>query len=323
MKTNLPDIPPLNPPAWCFNGHVHTIARSLFGDTTMPDCRRIEIPTPDDDFLELDVIRQDPDAPVIVLFHGLEGSTGRYYMAELMHRLKDEGYSLVGVNFRSCGSRLNRQPRFYHSGETSDYATVFGWVTDHFNEAPMGAVGFSLGANALLKSLGEQKEVHPLQAAVAVSAPYDLKLGSKRLSKGFNRIYDFRFLRTLRNKLEEKRTHHPGLPRFEGSSLYEFDDQVTSIIHDFDNADHYYESCSSRRFVGDIRKPVLLIHSKEDPLCPIEGMPLETIKNNPALDYVITDEGGHVGFCSRNGNWLNGLIAGYLNRQLSGRNSSG
>lgn len=316
LKSSLSDIPLFRSPSWCFNGHVHTIARSLFGGARLPYQRRIEISTPDNDFLELDIINQHNDKPVIALFHGLEGSSERYYITELARALDARGYSVVAVNFRSCGSRMNRQPRFYHSGETEDYATVFKWIQNEFPGHKTGVAGFSLGGNALLKSLGEQQEGHPANAAVAVSVPYDLRMGAVNISKGFNKVYDYRFLRSLQKKLEEKRREYPDLPKFNGSTLYEFDDQVTSIVHGFANAEDYYARCSSRKFIADIKTSALLIHSEEDPLCPVTAMPVGKIKENPFLDYIITDEGGHVGFCSEPKGWLNKVIVNYLDHKI-------
>ena len=316
LTSSLPKIPAFRSPFWCYNAHVHTIACSFLNGVPSPYQKRIEIPTPDDDFLEIDVIDQQNNKPVIALFHGLEGSTERYYMTELAEELKEEGFSVVALNFRSCGSRMNRQPRFYHSGETKDYATFFRWIKQEFPGNKIGAVGFSLGANALLKSLGEEMNHHPADIAVAVSTPYDLRMGSLNISKGFNRVYDYRFLRSLRTKLAEKRKQYPELPHFTGSTLYDFDDQVTSIVHGFAGAEDYYARCSSRKFLTDIRKPALLIHSDEDPLCPIAGMPLDKVKENPLLDYIITDEGGHVGFLSEPEGWLNYVILCYLEKYL-------
>lgn len=315
MKTNLRHVPHFRSPRWCFNGHVHTIYRSLTGDTDLPEVNRIEIPTPDNDFLELDcAIRADSEA-TIALFHGLEGSTERYYMVETMKTLLRNGYSVVGVNFRSCGSKMNDRPRFYHSGETNDYATVFKWIAENYPDQKLGAVGFSLGGNALIKFLAENED-DLLKAAVGISVPYDLRLGSMLLSKGFHRVYEYRFLRTLKKKLEIKRQQFPDLPTFSGSTIYEFDDQVTAIIHGFDGAEDYYEQCSARRFVEDIRTDTLLIHSREDPLCPIEAMPIAKINQNKFTDYIITDKGGHVGFRSKPGGWLNFVIENYLSSNI-------
>lgn len=316
MKTNLRHVPHFAAPRWCFNGHVHTIARSLRGDTTGAPVERIEIPTPDEDFLELDCAMLPDSRAVIALFHGLEGSTNRYYMIETMKTLLRKNYSVVGVNFRSCGSRMNNRPRFYHSGETGDYTTVFHWVREQHPDKKLGAVGFSLGANALLKFLAEVGSTSPLEAAVAVSVPYDLRLGSLMLSKGFRRVYEQYFLHTLRKKLEIKRQQFSDLPIFSGSTLFAFDDQVTGPLHGFEGAEDYYHQCSSGRFIEQIQTDTLLIHSRQDPLCPIEAMPVAKINTNEFTDYIITDEGGHVGFWSRPKGWLQFVIENYLSSNI-------
>lgn len=317
METNLRHIPALPTPRWTFNGHVHTIARSLFGDTDPPqEVERLELPTPDGDFLELDCAINSGSEAIVVLFHGLEGSSRRYYIVELAKELIEEGYSVVGVNFRSCGGKMNRRARFYHSGETGDYANVFNWIHEKYPGQKVGAVGFSLGGNALVKSLAEEGSDHLLDAAAAVSVPYDLRMGSIMLSKGFHRLYEYRFLRTLKTKLELKREEFPELPEFTGSTLFDFDDQVTAPVHGFSGAEDYYERCSARRFVDDIRIPTLLVHSREDPLCPIEAMPAARIFQNPAIDYIITEKGGHVGFWSKPRGWLNYMIRKYFGQRL-------
>lgn len=315
MRTNLRHVPRFVAPRWCFNGHVHTIARSLTGDTDPPPVERIEIPTPDGDFLELDRgILPDSDR-IVVLFHGLEGSTDRYYMVETMKTLLKNEFSVIAVNFRSCGSKMNNKPRFYHSGATGDYQTVFEWVQQHYPQKEIGAVGFSLGGNALIKYLAEY-ESNPVQAAVAVSVPYDLRLGSILISSGLHRLYGYYFLRSLTRKLEVKRQRFPELPTFTGSTLYEFDDQVTAPLHGFGGADDYYERCSARRFIGAVHTDTLMIHSQEDPLCPAEAMPLDTINQNECTDYIVTGRGGHVGFRSTPKGWLQFVIENYLSSNI-------
>lgn len=310
-------VPRLHTPNWTFNGHIHTICSSLFGKTRKPPHKRIEIDTPDNDFLELDVIRFNNTNPVVVLFHGLEGSTSRYYMTELMNALYTFKYSVIAVNFRSCGSRLNRQKRFYHSGETKDPLTVFRWAQKQFPGRKLFAAGFSLGSNVLLKSLGELGFGHPVDAAVGISTPYDLKEGSHALSHGFNQVYDKLFVFTLAQKARAKRKKYPDIPKFEGTTLYEFDNQITSKIHGFKDAEDYYKQCSSRHFIQDIKKPTLLIHSRQDPLCPYHSIPLHKIENNNYTDIIVTNEGGHVGFWSKPYGWLNRSIVNFFNRLVN------
>ena len=296
---------------WAFNAHTHTVISS-FGKGKKIDVERLEINTRDNDFLEIDLIDLKNNRPVAALFHGLEGSSKRVYIRNLMHDLSKAGISSAALNFRGCGASINLQKRFYHSGETSDYSLFFDWIRNRFPDKLIYAAGFSLGGNALIKSLGEEGVSHPVQKAVAVSPPYDLKAGSLNLEHGFNRIYANRFLKTLVRKLKLKKANHPDLPTFNGSTLYEFDDQVTAPIHGFNNAEHYYETCSSKHFLEAVKKPSLIIHSHEDTLCPLKFAPFEIIENNPNIETVFTEKGGHVGFIGSPRNWLNKTILAWL-----------
>ncbi len=298
---------------WAFNSHIHTIVSSQILSFKRVDSERVQISTPDNDFLEIDVIKAPKSGPVVALFHGLEGNTDRFYIRNLMYELKSSGYSVVAMNFRSCGSKMNIQKRLYHSGETHDYETLFKWISNTFKHIPIYAVGFSLGANALIKSLAELGESHPVCKAVAVSPPYDLKLGSLNLNKGFNKIYQYKFLRSLVLKLELKRTEYPEIPEFRGSNLYEFDDQITAPIHGFNSANHYYETCSSKKFLGEIKTPLLIIHSEEDTLTPLRFAPFKKIQNNQYIQTIFTKSGGHVGFITEPRNWLERTIITWLN----------
>jgi hypothetical protein len=128
------------------------------------------------------------------------------------------------------------------------------------------------------------------------------------MNQGINKLYEKRFLITLVDKLEMKREKYPDMPIYNGSSIYEFDDQVTAVLHGFSGADDYYFKCSSRHFYGEVKSDLLVIHSKEDTLCPIEFAPQKTINENQAIRTLFTEEGGHVGFLSSPSGWLYRLI---------------
>ena len=306
-------LEPFEPAWWAWNVHVHTIVASQFSKVIKPEHKRIEIDTPDNDFLEVDVCIQDTDKPMVALFHGLEGSTDRYYIGNLMTRLERAGFSSAALNFRGCGSRMNNQPRFYHSGESEDYRTFFKWISETYPDKEIYAVGFSLGGNALVKYLGEEGTQSKVNRAVAVSPPYDLKEGAIKLNQGFNRIYEINFLKTLVQKLEKKRRKME-MPSFNGSSVYEFDDQVTAKLHGFEDADDYYQQCSSKHFYGDVKTDLLVIHSKEDTLCPIEYAPFSTMRDSSYIQTCFTDEGGHVGFLSSPKDWLFRVLLQWLSQ---------
>ncbi|MEX2604195.1 MAG: alpha/beta fold hydrolase [Gracilimonas sp.] len=305
-------IEPFKPAWWAWNAHIHTIVASQFSEVDKPEHERLEIPTPDHDSLEIDVCHVETGKPVVALFHGLEGSTERYYIGNLMRELHDAGFSSVAMNFRGCGSKMNRKPRFYHSGETEDYRTVFSWISENFPDKEIYAVGFSLGGNALVKYLGEEGLSSMITRAAVVSPPYDLKEGAIKLHQGFNRIYEINFLQTLVDKLNTKRRMIPEMPSFQGKSIYEFDDQVTAKLHGFDGADDYYRQCSSKHFYGDVKTDLLIIHSKEDTLCPFEFAPVKVMKNNPYIQTCFTEKGGHVGFLSTPEGWMYRVILKWL-----------
>ncbi|MCC5941815.1 MAG: alpha/beta fold hydrolase [Balneolaceae bacterium] len=297
---------------WCVNGHVHTVLCSLLFPSPTLHYQRVVIDTPDDDFLELDVSEKGKDAPVAVLLHGLEGHSKRYYVTQLGEQLSARGFTVVSINFRGCGSKMNRQRKFYHSGETEDLHTIYKWVESEYPNSPIVSAGFSLGGSALLNYLKAHGTNHPVKAAATISTPFELEKGSHNLEKGFNKLYSIRFLRTLQKKLEEKREQFPDLPQFTGSTLYEFDDQVTAPIHGFESADDYYHQCASYYFMDKIKTNTLVVHSKEDPMCPFEWTPIDVIHKNPFTEPCFTEKGGHVGFWSLPPGWLNKTVAEYF-----------
>jgi predicted alpha/beta-fold hydrolase len=254
-----------------------------------------------------------PHRGAVLLLHGLEGDSQRYYIAELAHTLVKSGYYVVGMNFRGCSGRMNHKRRFYHSGETQDPLFVLRWMRDEWPDLPLFAVGFSLGGNVLAKLLGELGSSNLISAAVPVSVPFDLALGAHSIDQGWNRIYQQRFLVSLRSKLYKKQQRFSDLPNFSGSTFWEFDNQVTAPIHGFTDALDYYKRSSSAAYVSQIQTPTLCIHSKADPICPFDGVPVRDIQSNDWCSAIFTEQGGHVGFGSRPAGWLNRTITHFFN----------
>lgn len=300
---------PYVPARWLPGPHAQTVAGRFLRPATGVRYRRERIDTPDGDFLDLDFASvpgtQAPgeDSPVALVMHGLEGSSRSSYVLETCRALWDRGIRAVAMNFRSCGGEPNRLPRFYHAGETGDVAFVLEWLAERYPRVPLAAVGFSLGANVLLKFLGERGESAPVRAAVAISIPFDLAAGSRKLwSNLAGRLYTGVFVRSLRRKyrqkgalmgkaLDERRA-------FSARSFHEFDDAVTAPLHGFRGVDHYYGSSSSGQFLPRIRIPTLLIHAEDDPFVPADAIPRDAIAANPYLAAAFTERGGHVGFLS-------------------------
>jgi len=247
--------------------------------------------------------------PIVIVLHGLEGSARSGYAIESYRHLRARGITAVGLNFRSCSGELNRGARLYHSGETEDLRFVIGVLRRRLPRAPLGAIGFSLGGNVLLKYLGEEGRRTPegspgdgIATAAAISVPYDLAAGADYTEHGFARVYTYRLLRSLRRKVRARQVELGRRLDVDGAlaarTFREFDDAATAPLHGFRDADDYYRRCSSAAFLDAVRVPTLLVHAEDDPFLPPEVIPHVTVRANPQLRSLFTHAGGHVGFVS-------------------------
>lgn len=295
---------PHRAPLWARNAHVQTLAGRFLRPRPPVPLRRERWETPDGDELLLDFTEDGDEAsPIVLVLHGLEGSARRPYALLSYRALRRRGLAAVGLNFRSCGGEPNRLPRFYHSGDTGDPAWVLERLRERWPQRPLGALGFSLGGNVLLKLLGEAGERGPalVGAAAAVSVPFDLGAGADALERGpLVRAYARHFLRSLIAKAVAKEAlvgSRVPLERVRRArTLREFDDLATAPLHGFRDAAHYYRASSSGALLADIRVPTLVLHSLDDPFLPRAAVPAAALAANPALVPVLTGHGGHVGF---------------------------
>jgi uncharacterized protein len=295
---------PFRPARWLPGPHAQTVAGRLLRRSAPMVFRRERLELPDGDYVDLDhAPGPTHPAAMVLLMHGLEGSARRGYAMNVYRHLARYGIGAVGLNFRSCSGEPNRLARSYHSGDTADIGHVLRLLAHRHGDIPRGAIGFSLGGNALLKLLGETADdaTSLIQAAAAVSVPYDLGASADALDRTrIGRFYTARFLKTLLAKTESKAALLDGgcdLNRVRAArSFRAFDDAATAPLHGFTDADDYYARCSSRHYLPAIRVPTLLLHSIDDPFLPPDCLPLREMEANPWIDAVITSRGGHVGF---------------------------
>ncbi|MDQ2931461.1 MAG: hydrolase [Gemmatimonadota bacterium] len=299
-------------PAWWIPGaHLRTLG-GKFMRSRDPGATRVERwETDDDDFLDIHRLDAPPGAPRLLILHGLEGSIRSHYAGGLLREAQRRGWAADLLIFRSCGDEPNRALRFYHSGETTDLDFVVRRLIAEDPARPLLMIGVSLGGNVVLKWLGEQGENAPEQlvGAAAVSVPFDLARGSRFLDRGFSRLYQAHFLRSLRRKAIGKSTRYPDALRPEvvgkASTLYEFDDLVTAPVHGFRDANDYYTRSSSLHYLARIRTPTLLLSAHDDPFLPRDVLDaVRTIADaNSCLDVEFVEQGGHVGFISGSVPW--------------------
>lgn len=316
-------------PLWLPGGNLQTLYPALLAPRPAVSYRRQRWDTPDGDFIDLDWTRaQDRGSgiggnrqPLLVLFHGLEGSSNSHYARALMHAACQRGWCGVVMHFRGCSGEINRLPRAYHSGDS----TEIDWVLRRLRSqhaGPLYAVGVSLGGNALLKWLGEQREsaAGVVQRAAAVSAPVDLHAAADALERGFNMNYTRNFLATMKRKSLAKLQGHPGLfdpARLRMSrTLREFDDLVTAPLHGYRNVDDYYTRASSKPWLACITVPTLLLNARNDPFLPAAALPAPR-ELATTVSAAFPDEGGHVGFPDAGGTlgWLPRTVLEFFTRE--------
>jgi len=293
-------------PAWWLpNGHVQTLWGRLGRQVPSVPTRPERWDTPDGDVLDVERLQPpSDDAPHHILLHGLEGTSASHYVRGTLAEARRRGWGATLLVFRSCGGQLNRTRRFYHSGETGDLDMVVARVLDEYRGAPIVLAGYSLGGNVLLKWLGEQgdRAAPRIAGAAAVSVPYDLAAGSRHMQRGFARVYQAHFLRSLKRKTREKLDRFPDLAdpaRVAASrTLYDFDDCITGPVHGFAGADDYYAKSSALGYLERIRIPALLLSAVDDPFLP--SAVLDHVRaiadRTPALAVEFLPRGGHVGF---------------------------
>jgi hypothetical protein len=293
-------------PWWLPGGHLQTIW-PVARKGPLPHYRRERWDTPDGDFIELDWLRAgEPRAPLVVLFHGLEGSSRSHYARTLMNAVTARGWNGVVVHFRGCAGSPNRFARAYHSGDSDEIDWILRRLHVTANGAALFVTGVSLGGNALLKWLGEREHeaASLVTAAASVCAPLDLSISGAALGRGFNLVYARHFLATLKHKALAKCGDHPGrfdAPRIaQARTLETFDDAYTAPAHGFAGVGDYWRRASARPWLSAIRCPTLVLNAANDPFVPADALP-----DPHALPATVTFEyprgGGHVGFLG--GNW--------------------
>jgi len=291
-------------PWWLPGGDVQTIYAAKLAPAAPATItwQRERWTTPDADFVDVDWVNKDrADAPLLVLFHGLEGSSNSHYAKAFAAQAHQRGWRLALPHFRGCGSDINLAPRAYHSGDHEE----IDWILKRCrrqHSGPLMAAGVSLGGNALMRWAGEngQQAGEVAQAVAAISSPLDLTASGHAIDQGLNRhIYTRMFLQTMKPRALQKWTQYPGLfdrdALMASQTLYAFDNVFTAPLHGFENTDDYWQRASAKPGLCNIRIPALALNACNDPFVPAWSLP----SPDEVSDWVTLwqpDTGGHVGF---------------------------
>ena len=285
-----------------FSGHLETIYPSLFRKVDgLVDHTRERLMLSDGDFVDLDW-RQQGSKKLVIVQHGLEGSSDRPYVLGIVKHFYHHDFDALAWNYRGCSGEMNQKVRFYHSGATDDLDEVIQRALQDYDQIYL--VGFSLGGNMTLKYLGEETRSEKIKGAVAISTPLDLDKGSDQLSTPRGMIYEKRFLKSLLKKVKAKAELMPDQidtePLSQIKTIRQFDDYFTSKLHGYKDATDYYQRCSSKYFLKGIQVPTLIINAKNDPFLTPESLDHSLTINLPNVTLETTTHGGHVGFISQN-----------------------
>lgn len=284
------------------NGHLDTILPFLIRPKKKQNYQRERIETPDGDFLDLDWVKNG-NRKLVILSHGLESSSRAQYIQGMADHFKTNGFDVLAWNCRGCSGEVNKTLKYYHSGASYDLESVVDHAISFEKWDEIYLIGFSLGGNLTLKYAGEKgPDLHERVKGVCVfSTPCCLESSSNKLKSGFNKVYTQEFLRTLKQKVYAKRD----LLESEGfdtsaveklKCLPDFDDFFTAPLHGFMDAKDYYQQCSSKYFIEDIRRPTIIINAKNDPFLSLECYPHLEASRNDFVNLEIPKYGGHVGF---------------------------
>ena len=309
-------MPPLHysAPWWLPGGHLQTIWSALYArqrHAARRPLQRERWDTPDGDFIDVDrQTASSSERPLMVMFHGLEGSSASHYAQACADWAAEHDVNWVMPHFRGCAGELNRGPRAYHSG---DHAEI-DWILRRLraeHQARGGAVlvalGVSLGGNALMSWAGEHGEAAREQAdaIAAICSPLDLARSGHAIGKGFNRqVYTRMFLRSMKPKALAKLAQHPGLFARErllaARDLFDFDNVFTAPLHGFRDTHDYWQRASAKPLLARVRVPALLLNPLNDPFVPASSLPgPQDVSASVTLWQ--PRHGGHVGFAA--GRW--------------------
>lgn len=292
-------------PAWWLRGaHLQTLWGKLARKQPPAPVVTETWTAPDGEALEIHRLGFPGASSRLVLLHGLEGSVRSHYAQGLLWQAYKRGWNADLLIFRTCGNAESRTPRLYHSGETSDLAWVVKRIISEDPTSLIALAGVSLGGNVLLKFLGECGSSVPPQicAAAAISVPFDLEQSSRYIDRGFARVYQWHFLRTLRKKALAKLAQFPGLASLErveaATNMFEYDDAMTAPVHGFRDASDYYTRSSAINWIEAIRVPTLLLSAVDDPFLPAGVLDnvRERAADNTHINLEFHAHGGHVGF---------------------------
>ncbi|MEM1119656.1 MAG: alpha/beta fold hydrolase [Bacteroidota bacterium] len=312
-----------SPPFPYFNGHAQTILPSMFRKIPQPTYERERLELADGDFVDLDWLRADT-AKLIILTHGLEGSSERHYVKETAKLFHEKDWEALAWNCRSCSGEMNRNLRMYNHGDLEDISAVINYAFSRKKYETVVLAGYSMGGNISMKYLGVNGKSVPknIKASINFSAPTDLNSSAKLLDKKRSWFYSNRFRKKIWKKIQIKAAQYPNvvdLANYKKVRIWEdFDTYFTAPVNGFESAQAFYEFASAKNFMDNISIPTLLVNAQNDPILTPACNPVDLAKKNKHFYLEMPKQGGHVGFSMKNSDYSYMALRGweFVNKHL-------
>lgn len=303
------------------NGHFNTIYRPLFMKDTCKYIRK-RITTWDNDFIDLD-FSLIGSKTLVLLIHGLEGSSSSKYITATANYLNSQNLDAVCFNLRSCSGEDNLLLATYHSGKTEDVDFVVKHLLNTYNYENLILVGFSLGGNLTLKYLGEyqQQLSSKIKGGIAISVPIDIGSAELEMDKLKNKLYVELFFKTMKNKVLEKAYKFPEFKLdteklLKATKFKHLEYLYTVPVFGFKSPEDYWQKASAKPYIAKIDRPTLLINAKDDSFLSAECFPRKEAIKSKYFYLEIPNYGGHCGFISsfkpHENNWLEKRITSFI-----------
>ncbi len=324
LHFELPQLSSCVPPFWLFNGHLQTILGYWISHKKTKYRRtRYRIALEDGDTLVVYLNQSRTDGDVVYLFHGLGGSIESNYIQRFAQVVRRMGHNVFMVNHRGCGQGAGLARKPYHMGRAEDASEVIAFGKKMFPQKQHIAVGFSMSGNILLLLAAGVKGKTLPDFVISVNAPINLYSTSEKLSKGFNRVYEKKFVQDIKQSIKIKYKNKLIKQNFKISNsahLRDVDKIFTAPLSGFKDLDEYYTSCSSKRFLKEIQIPTVLITSRDDPF--IDYKDYVTAHLSDKVHLHLEQYGGHLGYLNKfktplgDRRWIDYALYSYINAYL-------
>lgn len=315
------------------NGHIMTVASAFWR-------RTFSLPQPEDRLFQVDPESKilghchwqqgrDNNNPVLVLVHGLEGSSDSNYMRGIAEKAYQRGFHVIRLNQRNCGGTELLTPTLYNSGMSADYRAVLDKLAHGDGFTVIFFAGYSMGGNLVTKMAGELGSDAPaaLRGVAAVCPALNLSSCADALERPDNYFYQRHFVAGLMARYNKKATLFPQKYSSNGfgrlRTVREFDDAITAPNFGYRDAQEYYEAAGAKRVVDKISVPYLLITAQDDPFVPYEAIRASGIEHNPCVTCNAPRHGGHCAFISNQSGaerfWAESRIVDFCEKLAGGK----